>query len=144
MEIKKDAIVLSIRTKYGENLLGYYVGDNVNKLSGAATVILYRPIIVKYIEYHNQGKIFQNYEHAFYFPFGGPMVEILVSDIRHSDVATDFFSMYYAKILGEEIVNEERLQNRIIAFYEEMNVRDVMAEAKSDSMYMKVVSEHLQ
>lgn len=143
MKDKKDSVVLSLRTKYGENLLGYYVGDSINKVSELPTVVLYRPIRINYIEYVNQGKMLQNYEHTFYFPFGGPLVEVLQADIINSDTASDFFSFYYAKILGEEIVNEERLQNRIISFYEHLEIRDILKENNTDSFYIKPLTEYL-
>jgi len=119
---KEDAVVLSVRTKYGENLLGFYVGENKQKLSGKDSVILYRPISIQYVEYFQNGKPFHNYNHNLYFPFGGTLVEILHEDIRNSEMANEFFSMYYTKILGEHIVNEENLQKTIIDYYDSVHV----------------------
>ena len=141
---KEDSVVLSVRTKYGENLIGFYVGESKQKLSGKDSVILYRPISIKYVEYVNNGRPFHNYIHEFYFPFGGHLVEILHEDIRNSEMSSEFFSMYYTKILGEHIVHEENLQSSIAKHYDDKNIRDVMEETESDGFLVKPVLEYPQ
>jgi len=134
---KEDSVVLSIRTKFGENVMGFYVGESTQKLSGKPSVILYRPISIRYVEYMQDGRFFHNYKHELYFPFGGYMVEILHEDIRNSEMANEFFSMYYVKILGEHIVQEETLHDTIIKHYENKNIRDTMEEYKSDGFLVQ-------
>jgi hypothetical protein len=139
---KIDSIVLSIRTKYGENLMGYYVGEGKQKLSGKASVILYRPISIQHVEYMSNGKRFHNYTHTFYFPFGGSMVEILHDDIRNSEMADEFFSLYYSRALGEHLVAQEVLHMNIIDYYERTDLAEAMAN--TDSLYFGQTSEFKQ
>ena len=96
------------------------------------------------MEYSQNGKLFHNYEHNLYFPFGGTMVEILHDDIRNSEMASDFFSMYYTKVLGEHMVQEETLQKSIIEHYENKNTYDVMEEAGSTGFLVKPELEFMQ
>lgn len=138
MENNKESVVLALKTKRGENILGFFCGEAENPFTKEPSFLLYRPIMVNHINYAQNGGKYHNYISDFYFPYGDRVVRFNQKDVISLDQASEFFSRYYKRVLGEHIVDEEKLQNRIDDMYENKDIAEILAERKSDSFYINL------
>lgn len=137
------AVVCSLKLKNGDNILGYFVGEQENAITNELSLNVFKPIrmIVTTNTYPN-GSICTNYVPQFFAPFGSPIVLFAMTDILHYDIASPFYSRLYSKVLGEMIVYEEEREARINKAFDAQELKDLLS--KTDSIYINQSSDYLQ
>ena len=138
-EDKKKIYVVCLKTTDGDDILGLYMGENdENELD--PSIILYRPIYIKPVSYASNGMLVNTYATKHYFNYGSNVSNIPYSKILNRDLASDFFSVFYTKSIGELICEEEKINKSYTDLYEYQNLEIVMEE--TDSIYCEHISEY--
>jgi hypothetical protein len=135
LTVKKDAVVITLTLKGGENLLGYYCGEAEATAELQASVLIYRPITISEVVYLVNNSPVRSYHTNLYCPYGGSLITIPYSDVTHRDIASEFFTMFYPRTLGELLMKEEALQKSYIDLYEYQN--DSVILENTDSILLR-------
>lgn len=140
----KEAIVITLKLKTGEDILGFYCGESDEDTGLEPSILLMRPIKVKQQVQQIQGTnipVF-SYMGDLYSLYGSPLTYIPYSLIVTRDVASDFFSLYYQRTLGNLLALEDRIQESYISSYDMQDVSAAMGD--TDSIYVATISEFVQ
>lgn len=140
----KPKIVITLKLKSGEDLIGYYLGEEEESDINQKSVCIYRPIKIKQIHFTVDGYTSNGFNYAsdLYSLYGSPMVLIPYSNILTRDVASPFFEIYYERSMGELLALEDKIQDNYIKAYQKQDLREVMKN--TDSIYVEQETEHLQ
>ena len=140
---KNEKIVLAIKTVQGQDLLGYFMADSVSPLDGTSCTVLYRPIVITHMHFHDQrGSMHIEQQPRFYFPFSDALVPISFTNILHVAKASRFYHRLYEKTLGELIVYEERREKNITDRLDKIEIDELMKDR--NALYLDVKTEYLQ
>ena len=142
--MSKDAIVVTVRLKNGADILAYYCGVTEPTEHLEKGLMLYRPIYIKQVGYRIRGSetpVF-SYETDLYSLYGPSIITIPLSEISFHDVASEFFTMYYGRNIGNIIAREDMIQEAYIKFMTEKDELEAMGD--TDSMLIRIKSEYLQ
>ena len=135
---KKEAVVIAIKTKDGQDILGFYIGDSGEETE-ERSMILYRPILINPTTYLVHGSQVHTYATSLYFQFGSGVSYIPYDNIVIKDVASEFFSSFYVRAVGELIAKSSMINDSYSKFYEKQDLSDIMEN--TDSMYFEQTSE---
>lgn len=138
----KNAIVIAIKTSKDEDILGYYAGDSEETEVNKRCVIIYKPLCIRIISNVISGKAVAQYVTYPYFQYGGSLVTIPYDNILTKDVASEFFTMFYTRALGEYMVSEDEIHDRYTKLFEKRDFDEIMSE--TDSIFIDQKSEHKQ
>jgi hypothetical protein len=140
---KKEPIVIYLKLKSGEDILGFYGGEMEAEAGMDASIIMMRPLKIKQIvQRHPTGLPVFSYTADLYSLYGTSITCIPHSNVLTRDIASEFFSVYYQRTLGDLLVMEERIQESYVKMWDREDVRTAMGE--TDSMYMDVECEYKQ
>lgn len=135
--------IVTVKLKSGEDLIGLSGGIIEDDAHGETCLSLMRPIKIKrHIRYTESGYPVFSYVSDLYSLYGSVMTCIPMSIVASIDIASEFFSVYYNRTLGELLVIEERIQEVYIDMYENDDIKSAMEG--TDSIYLKVESSYLQ
>lgn len=139
MEEKKKAIVVAIKNKDGNDILGYHLGDS--EYAGEPCMVLYRPIFIQQ-SVHLVDKIpVTTYATTMYFRYGNHAVNIPYASIECHDLASEFFTLFYSRSIGDLIAREEELHNRYMKFYVNNDIKEAMEN--TDSIFVDFKSQFI-
>lgn len=136
--------VVALRLKSGEDVLGFFCGDSFPEEDTyqESAILLYQPMLIKLATYSVYNKPVEAYVTDLYFSYGDPVVAIPFSSIITRSEASEFFTLFYVRTLGQLLDKENTLQEKYLKFFETSDLADIMGE--TDSMYIETESEHLQ
>lgn len=140
----KNLKCAAVKLKSGKDLLGFFCGnsDPDEELNVPPAIILYRPIEIKLVTYSLHGKPINSYLTDLFFTYGSELVAIPFSEILTHSEASDFFTLFYARSIGDLMANEHDLHDSYIKFFEDSDLRYIMKN--TDSIHVESGSEFLQ
>ena len=141
MTSKNKATVIAIKLKDGNNILGWYCGESDSEEYNPY-VVLYRPIYIKAYSHFVGEKQITHYGTSSYFQYGSQMVSIPNSEIMCRDIASEFFSLFYAQSIGDIIATEDDVADSYLKFFEKRNTKEAMEN--TDSILVTHTTEFMQ
>jgi hypothetical protein len=140
--MKKEATVLALKLRDGTDILGLYAGEVDHEITNEPCVIMFRPVRIILQSMIVNGRIISNYIPSMYFPYGDVSTYIPKNQIVHQEIANDFFTRFYTKVLGELIVYEENRQERIMNVFDAQELEEIMQT--TNSMYVNQETAYKQ
>lgn len=140
--IEKLSPIVALRTKDGIDVLGLYVGEFEATDIAEAGIILYRPISIKSVSYDFEGTTVWSYESDLYFRYGSNLLNFQYNNLKHHDLASEFFTTFYNKSCANLITREDTVSNSYTKWYAKTEAAEVIQ--KSDGMFMEVHSDYPQ
>ncbi len=143
MEEKNKAVVIALKNKDGHDILGYYLGEStIDDGAHEPCIILYRPIYV-----HQSVQLIKNipvtsYATSMYFRYGTQAVNIPYSHILCYDQASEFFTLFYTRSIGDLIAREENVNESYLKFFINKDIKEAMKN--TDSLFVDHTTEFLQ
>ena len=127
-EQKSKMIVVALKLKTGEDIIGYFAGEMDLSFSGEKAVVLLRPIKIDTAFKSTSEGLRPHYIPSLYFPLSGPTVNVPLSAISHQGIAEEFFCRMYAKIVPELVALEAKRHESIIEAIELKECEDLISE----------------
>ena len=104
--------------------------------------MLYRPIYITQKNHLFNDVPVTSYLTSMYFRYGSNVVHIPYSKIVTHDEASDFFSMFYKRSIGDLIAREENVHGMYIDFFDRQDMKDAMKD--TDSLLVPSTSDFSQ
>jgi len=137
----KDTVA-AIKLTDDNDILGFFLGESPAQEGIESSIILYRPIyIIQKNHIFNEVPV-TSYLTSMYFRYGSHVVHIPYSKIVTHDEASEFFSMFYKRSIGDLIAREENVHASYIKFFDKQDTKDLMSD--TDSLLIPSTSEFLQ
>lgn len=106
--------VIALKTKKGDDILGYYAGDMTMAFNDERAMVLLRPVKIDTVFTPGPNGLKTIYVPSLYFPFIDTAFPIPVSSIVQQGMANPFFTKLYKSVVSELIVAEDDRQAEII------------------------------
>ena len=136
---KPEMSVVAIKTKMGDDILAYYVGDMDMAFSDEKAIVLLRPVRIETLYRPTPSGLKTYYVPSLYFPFSDNAFPFALSSISHQGMANSFFVKLYKNVLIELIVSEENRQEEISNAIDLKEVEDMICKTStlvySDTKY---------
>jgi hypothetical protein len=139
---KSAPIVVTLKLKSGYDLLAFYGGEGEESDTIGRSIIVYRPIWIKEVMTSYKDQYVPKYLSDFYSNYGGPLVAIPYAHIITRDVASEFYSIYYQKVIGDLLVADEKLQASYRKYFTYLDEKEVMGS--TDSFLVHQETEFVQ
>jgi len=139
-EQKTKLVVVALKLKTGEDIIGYFAGEMDLSFSEEKAVILLRPVKIDTAFKSTSEGLRPHYIPSLYFPMSGPTVNIPVSGISHQGIADEFFCLLYKKIAPELVAAEAKRHAAIVEAIELKECEELISKTcflvYSDTLYV--------
>jgi hypothetical protein len=136
--------VVAVRLKSGEDLLGFFCGDSFPEEDSKqeSAILLYQPILIKLATFSVHGTPVNTYITDMYFTYGDPVVAIPFSATITRSEASEFFTLFYSRTLGELLDKENTLHESYLKFFNDSDLAEIMRN--TDSVFVPTDVDFLQ
>jgi hypothetical protein len=139
-----ESIVVALKLKNGQNILGYFLEDSQGDIDSgiASATLLYQPMCINLVSYSVNNSSIPVYDTELYFRYGSKVVAIPFDQIVTRSPASEFFAVFYVRQIGSLIAEENDRNLEYLKFFESVDIKNAMGE--TDSMLIKSDTEYVQ